>query len=68
MRQPFAAFCCSGTSASTARANTSDIQVLVSVPRPLARFFNAPYIYRVIQKKRAKIKQGTGDAPLNNLR
>ena len=44
-RQPFTALCCSGTSASTARANTSDIQVLVSVPRPLARFFlNAHYI------------------------
>ena len=42
--QPFSASCCSGTSASIARANTSDIQVLVSVPRPPARFFfNAPH-------------------------
>ena len=38
MRQPFTALCRSGTRASTARANTSDIQVLVSVPRPSARF------------------------------
>ena len=44
-RQPFTTLCCSGTSASTARANASDIQVLVSVPRPPARFFlNAPHI------------------------
>ena len=34
-RQPFTALCRSGT---TARVNTSDIQVLVSVPRPSARF------------------------------
>ena len=35
------------TGASTARANTSDIQVLVSVPRHPARFFlNALYILR----------------------
>ena len=32
-RQPFTTLCRSGTSASTTRANTSDIQVLVSVPR-----------------------------------
>ena len=44
-RQPFTALCRSGTSASTAAANTSDIQVLVSVPRPPAHFFlNAPHI------------------------
>ena len=43
-RQPFTALCHSGTSALTSRGNTSDIQVLVSVPRPPARFFfNAPY-------------------------
>ena len=42
--QPFTVLCRSGTSASTARANTSDIQVLVSVPRPPVRFFlNAPH-------------------------
>ena len=38
-RQPFTALCRSGTSASTAKANTSDVQVLVSVPRPPVRFF-----------------------------
>ena len=44
-RQPFTALCHSGASASTTRANTSDIQVLVSVLRPLDHFFfNAPYI------------------------
>ena len=44
-RQPFTALCRSGTSASTARANTSDIQVLVSVPRPPAHsFLNASHI------------------------
>ena len=44
MRQPFTASCHSGTSASTARANTSSIQVLVSVIIPPARYFlNAPY-------------------------
>ena len=37
-RQPFTTLCCSGTNASTTRANTSDIQVLVSVPRPPAYF------------------------------
>ena len=43
-RQPFTALCRSGTSASTARANTSDIQVLASVPRlPAHFFFNTPY-------------------------
>ena len=43
-RQPFTALCCSRTSASTSRANTSDIQVLVSVPRPPARlFFSDPH-------------------------
>ena len=42
--QPFTALCLSGTSVSTARANTSDILVLVSVPRPPALFFsNAPH-------------------------
>ena len=42
---PFTALCRSVTSASTAMTNTSDIQVLVSVPRPPARFFlNAPHI------------------------
>ena len=45
MRQPFTALCRSETSASTARANTSDIQVLVSVPRSPASFFlNAVHI------------------------
>ena len=49
MRQPFTALCRSGTSASTVRANTSDIPVLVSVPRPLARlFFNEPHILLLI--------------------
>ena len=44
-RQPFTSLGSSGTSASTARANTSDKQVLVSVPRPPARLFsNAPHI------------------------
>ena len=43
-RQPFTGLYRSGTSASTARPNTSDIQVLVSVPRPPAHFFlNAPH-------------------------
>ena len=43
-RQPFTALCRSGTSAWTASANTSDIQVLVSVPRPPDRFlFNASH-------------------------
>ena len=48
-RQPFTALCRSETSVSAARANSSDIQVLVSVPRPPARFFfNAPHMnYRV---------------------
>ena len=42
-RQPFTAFCRNGRSASTDRANTSDIHVLFSVPRPPARFFfNVP--------------------------
>ena len=37
--------CRSVTSASTASANTSDIEVLLSVPRPPARFFlNAPHM------------------------
>ena len=46
-RQPFTTLCRSGSSASTARANTSDIQILVSVPRPPARFFlNAPHILK----------------------
>ena len=35
-KQIFTPLCHSGTSASTARANTFDIQVQVSVPRPLA--------------------------------
>ena len=30
--------------------------------------YSIDYIYRVIQNKRAKIKQDIGDAPLNNLR
>ena len=38
-RQPFIALCSSGTSVLASRANTSDIQVLVSVRRPPARFF-----------------------------
>ena len=43
-RQTFTALCRSGTSASTARTTTSDMQVLVSVPGPPARFFlNAPH-------------------------
>ena len=42
-RQPFTALCRSGT---TTRANTSDKQVLVSVPTPPATFFfNAPRMY-----------------------
>ena len=46
MIQPFTALCRSGTSASTARINTFDIQVLVSVPRPPAHLFlNAPHIF-----------------------
>ena len=46
MKQPFTILCRSGTRASTARANTSDVQVLVSVPRPPACFFfNVPYIW-----------------------
>ena len=38
-RQTFTALCRSGTSALAARANTSDIQVLVTAPRPPASFF-----------------------------
>ena len=46
-RQSFTALCRSGTSASTARANVSDILVLVSVPRSPARFvLNAPHIFK----------------------
>ena len=45
LREPFTTLCRSGSSASTARANICDMQVLVSVPRPPARFFlNALYI------------------------
>ena len=47
-RQPFKALCRSGTSASTTRANTSDIQVLVTVPKPPARFFfNARHNFKI---------------------
>ena len=43
-RQPFTALCRSETSSSTGKANTSDKEVLVSVPRPPFRFFlNAPH-------------------------
>ena len=61
-RQPFTYLCRSGTSASPARANTSDIQVLVSVPRPPARFFlNAPHmkhgiLYSIIMKTLSQLQ------------
>ena len=46
--QPFTALCRSGTSVSTARANTSDIQVLASVTKPPDRFFfNSFYIISI---------------------
>ena len=53
----FTTLCRSGTSASTARANTSDIQVLASVPRPSACFFlNAPLIiFHLIETRTVEV-------------
>ena len=53
----FTILCRSGTSASKARANTSDIQVLVSIPRPSARFFfNAPLIiFHLIETRTVEV-------------
>ena len=53
--QQFTALCRSGTSASTARTNISDLQVLISVPRPPAPFFftaphtkfNIPFLFKL---------------------
>ena len=67
-RQPFTALCLSGTSASTARANTSDIQVLVSISTPLAHFFfNAPHKNHHLSRKETLIPSGhSSDIELSN--